>query len=100
MLVDDERAMIPPSDVGPPLGVVENQTFTTTAAAFLVDCVVLFTDGLVERRGEVIDDGLDALVTRVPEFRDCSELVDVARIAQSVPTPADDIAVIALLHSS
>jgi PAS domain S-box-containing protein len=102
MLVDDEGAMILTSDVvGPPLGVVENQSFTTTTATFPVGCcVVLFTDGLVERRGEVIDDGLDALVARVREFRDCSGLVDVACLAQSVPSPADDIAVIALLHSS
>ena len=56
--------------------------------------VVLYTDGLVERRGTTIDDGLDELRTLVEHAGEVNALVS-AIIAGMVPDEtADDIAVI------
>jgi anti-sigma regulatory factor (Ser/Thr protein kinase) len=57
--------------------------------------VVLYTDGLVERRGASIDDGLDELRALVPLGGDVDGLVSTI-ISRMVPEKtADDIAVIA-----
>jgi anti-sigma regulatory factor (Ser/Thr protein kinase) len=59
--------------------------------------LLLYSDGLVERRGASIDDGLEALVTAVREApKDPERLLDVIleRVVGSAPRN-DDIAVIA-----
>jgi putative methionine-R-sulfoxide reductase with GAF domain len=53
--------------VGPPLGVVPNLVRTSRTIALPAETsVLLYTDGLVERRDESLDDRLDALVRSVP----------------------------------
>jgi PAS domain S-box-containing protein len=60
--------------------------------------VVLYTDGLVERRGSLLDDGFDRLRTHLTDLaghpleRLCDELLD--RMLQG--TPQDDVALVAL----
>lgn len=58
------------------------------------DLVVLYTDGLVERRGEMIDDGLARLAQQVRDrpASDCSGLATY--LADLVPDPTDDIAIL------
>jgi serine/threonine-protein kinase RsbW len=51
---------------------------------------VLYTDGLVERRGEPIDDGLDRLVATVAQHRDVPSQQLVGRLAASLLPPASD----------
>jgi len=47
---------------GPPLGAVANLPRAATVVRFPADAtLVLYTDGLVERRGEALDSGLDRL---------------------------------------
>jgi serine phosphatase RsbU (regulator of sigma subunit) len=68
----------------PLLGLKAPEEYNVTAdfAFDTGDLVVMFTDGLVERRGETIDDGLKRLLGAVEEARDlspkalCSELLD------------------------
>jgi serine phosphatase RsbU (regulator of sigma subunit) len=86
--------------VDPPLAVHQARPRCTTTVQFpLGSVVVLYTDGLVQRRGELIDGGLDRLVAVVDELRDSSmeDLCD--RITGKLVEPADrhedDIAVIA-----
>jgi GAF domain-containing protein len=63
------------------------------------DIAVMFTDGLIERRGETIDDGLKRLVAAVESSRDlspqemCSALLDELTEGQE---PDDDIAVLVI----
>jgi anti-sigma regulatory factor (Ser/Thr protein kinase) len=53
--------------VTPPLGVSDLPTHPETVAEFPPGAaVVLYTDGLVERRGESIDEGLQRLLAAVP----------------------------------
>ncbi len=81
----------------PPLGVVE-ELETQSSRWPLTDgsILVLYTDGLVERRGEAITDGLERLRTAIytddPE-RLCARIMD-SMIGSYVP--ADDVAVLAL----
>jgi phosphoserine phosphatase RsbU/P len=49
-------------DSGPPLGAVPNVPRSTTVVPFPAEAtLVLYTDGLIERRGEAIDVGLERL---------------------------------------
>lgn len=50
------------SEVGPPLGVDEGASYeNSTADLRPADEMLLFTDGLIERRSELIDQGIDRL---------------------------------------
>ncbi|MDP9406856.1 MAG: SpoIIE family protein phosphatase [Actinomycetota bacterium] len=59
--------------------------------------VLLYTDGLVERRGEALDAGLARLVEAAGELRHLApdDLCD-ALLARLAPEPGDDIALVAL----
>jgi serine phosphatase RsbU (regulator of sigma subunit) len=81
--------------VGPPLGVAPSTYSPTTVELASGSALVAFTDGLVERRGESIDRGLDRLVDAAA---DGSGTVDalVTRLTGAPGTPSsDDVAVLA-----
>lgn len=82
---------------GTPMGVGTGRT-RQEQDVDLVDeqTIVFYTDGLVERRGEIIDDGLDRLagVLRATSDEPLQHLVD--RIIEEVSSGDDDIAVVAL----
>ncbi len=62
LLARSGRAALLESTIGPPLGVDEGALYVSSAANLLpADEILLFTDGLIERRGELIDQGLDRL---------------------------------------
>jgi serine phosphatase RsbU (regulator of sigma subunit) len=55
---------------GPPLGAVPNVPRAATVVPFPADAtLVLYTDGLIERRGESIDAGLERLSQSVTDTR-------------------------------
>ncbi|WP_433306337.1 PP2C family protein-serine/threonine phosphatase [Actinoplanes sp. CA-030573] len=87
-----------PSD--PPLGVDAQPRRRTTAVPLPPGAtLVLYTDGLVERRGEVIDVGLDRLTRIVepapPELL-CGRII--ARVGLNAPT--DDVALLVVRRFS
>jgi phosphoserine phosphatase RsbU/P len=92
-----EAATLWEGETSPPLGVVA-ELEPQSSRLSLVDgsVLVLYTDGLVERRGEDITEGLEHLRTvvssEVPE-RLCVQIMD-AMIGSYVP--ADDVALLAL----
>jgi serine phosphatase RsbU (regulator of sigma subunit) len=82
---------------GTPLGIDPNQDRkSSTIALDQDDLIVMFTDGLVERRGEVIDEGLDRLAAMLPQMTelDVQGVADgiLARLVQT--TPADDVVLV------
>lgn len=91
----------PPSFVdvplGPALGVVPHVSRASVAVALPTGAALLaYTDGLVERPGEVLDAGLERLLGAVrpaPPEALCDEVM-AALLAGT--TPRDDIAVLAL----
>lgn len=85
-----------------PIG-VSGQRFATTSTLTLDhgDDIVLFTDGLVERRGEDLGDSLDALVAAVREGPDDPEGLVASVLGRSVGTGPrqDDVCVLVLSRS-
>jgi serine phosphatase RsbU (regulator of sigma subunit) len=65
--------------------------------------VLLYTDGLVERRDSVIDAGMDRLVAHLRELagRPLDELCDALLDRMLAGTPQDDVALVAVrLHDA
>jgi GAF domain-containing protein len=85
---------------GPLLGFRGGRQSGTTSIPFNTgDLIVMFTDGLIERRREPIDDGLLRLANAVADFRHlapqsmCDALVAACTESRA---PSDDIAVLLL----
>jgi hypothetical protein len=63
------------------------------------DVIVMFTDGLVERRGEGIDDGLRRLGKTIEQVRDLSPQAMCAALLEEMTKdydPDDDVALLVI----
>ncbi len=99
----DGRARFLDDVNGSPLGTMVSGYSTATTPMPPGSLLVCYTDGLVERRDRIIDEGLDWLRQRVVEYAHddidtlCNKLVD----DPFVPHPArDDVCVLALRTGS
>lgn len=83
---------------GPPLGVSRLAREQRTVSLAVGDTLLLFTDGLVERRGEDIDDGLARLARALPALAAPDPGAGLRRVVEAVrdETYDDDIAALAL----
>ncbi|MFK3979710.1 PP2C family protein-serine/threonine phosphatase [Micromonospora sp. NPDC050397] len=82
--------------VDPPLGIGAVQVRHSTVVAFPPDAVLVgYTDGLVERRGELIDIGLDRL-RAATQPDDAETVCAVIMTALAPERPADDIALVGI----
>jgi serine phosphatase RsbU (regulator of sigma subunit)/anti-sigma regulatory factor (Ser/Thr protein kinase) len=86
--------------LAPPIGVTTHESFTEASAELPVGAtLVLYTDGLVERRGESLDEGLDRLAIELASrgAGDLEGLCDhlLSRLLQADPT-VDDVALLAV----
>jgi GAF domain-containing protein len=81
---------------GPPLGVIEAETWPSSERTLAPGArVVVFTDGLIERRTEPLDAGVDRIAAIAAQAPDLEALCESA-LGQA-PTPRfDDLALIAL----
>lgn len=91
-----------PTPEDPPIGVVPGAEFTRQKLVLeLGDRLVLYTDGLVERRGESIVDGMERLRQLVPADADaattCRTLLEALRSGADRP---DDICVVTLRRTA
>lgn len=93
---DGTPVQLPVAD-GPPLGVGAGQRTQTVVRLEVSDTVVMFTDGLIERRGEDITDGQSRLATAVASM--CGGRLEecLASLVEKVGDASrdDDIAVLA-----
>ncbi|MGH3973010.1 MAG: SpoIIE family protein phosphatase, partial [Pseudonocardiaceae bacterium] len=99
LLIEPEDIRYLTDGAGTPLGIPGRAPYPEAATRIEPGaCLLLYTDGLIERRGQIIDEGLDHLAANAKEL--CSEppttLLD-ALLARALPDtgPADDIALIA-----
>jgi serine phosphatase RsbU (regulator of sigma subunit)/integral membrane sensor domain MASE1/anti-sigma regulatory factor (Ser/Thr protein kinase) len=84
--------------LAPPVGVTSHDSFTEATAELPPDAtLVMYTDGLVERRGESLDEGLDRLARELAprEADDLDDLCDhlLAQLLRDDPT-VDDVALL------
>jgi hypothetical protein len=99
LLVESEDVRYLAEGAGGPLGVTRRPPYREAVTRIEPGaCVLLYTDGLIERRGQVIDEGLNHLATTATKL--CAQppttLLD-GLLAAALPDtgPADDIALIA-----
>ncbi len=95
ILVSDTSAGYVRTEVGLPLGVAPSSYTATTVHLASGSALVAFTDGLVERRGESIDLGLERLVSAAPDGPVTIEDLLARLTATRSPSGSDDVAVLA-----
>ncbi|WP_225095593.1 PP2C family protein-serine/threonine phosphatase [Streptomyces sp. CoH27] len=92
----DGEATLLPLPVGPPLGTGLGGYESATHPLAVGETLVLFTDGLVERRGEDIDDSLARLAAvRFPTGDGLDEVLDTILGRLDARYAEDDVAVLA-----
>jgi len=95
-----EPARLLPIDAGPPLGAVPNVPRAAAVVPFPPGAsLVLYTDGLVERRGESLDAGLDRLAQTVTDTRPEVVCRNVMFRLIGETLPDDDVALIVMRRS-
>jgi serine phosphatase RsbU (regulator of sigma subunit) len=88
-------AAVMPVSIGPPLGVDRRQSRSSRTIAFPDGATALFyTDGLIERRGQPIDAGIDRLCHAVRADEPETVCHDVLRHFVSGQTLRDDVAMV------
>jgi serine phosphatase RsbU (regulator of sigma subunit) len=88
-------------EVGPPFGIDAGPRQATVMCLPRDTGLVAFTDGLVERRGEDIDVGTDAVLHAVREADDLADAWSLlSRVVKAAPTGGqdDDVTVLALFR--
>ncbi|MBK3567076.1 SpoIIE family protein phosphatase [Streptomyces sp. MBT62] len=90
----DGRAELLPVPPGPPLGTGLSRYVSCTGPCAPGHTLLLYTDGLVERRHEDIDVSLRRL-TRIRVTADPEELLDLVLAEVAADDPEDDIALVA-----
>ncbi|MBX3287393.1 MAG: SpoIIE family protein phosphatase, partial [Actinobacteria bacterium] len=91
----DGTALVGEVAPGPPLATLPGRTHEVgTTHLGPGDLLVLYTDGLVERRGEVIDEGVARLVEHVRARGEGDGDAVASHLADLVPDPTDDIAIL------
>lgn len=93
LLVEPEEATFARVAVGPPVGVAHDHVYESATVPFGSDLtIVAFTDGLFERRGETIDDGLERLRTAGSGSHHPNEPAEVLQLIRERlgPEGADD----------
>ncbi|WP_435748126.1 SpoIIE family protein phosphatase [Nocardioides sp. SYSU DS0663] len=90
-------AVEPLEAVGPPLGAGFYGQEATTVSLHADDVLLLYTDGLVERRGEDLQEGIGRLVATLARFADrpVAELLDKVVAGSHAEEVDDDVALVA-----
>jgi serine phosphatase RsbU (regulator of sigma subunit) len=82
---------------GPPLGVGWGEHFSTTTFPLEIGTTIaLYTDGLVERRGEPVTDGIERLRSAMSSAHPARVTAEIMHRLVGTTTPHDDIALVVL----
>jgi serine phosphatase RsbU (regulator of sigma subunit) len=81
----------------PPLGIAGGSASDLELTVGLGDALLLYTDGLIERRGESLDRGLERLLVAVSDrFSDAGALAD--RIIEAMCGDLNDDCCLLVIH--
>jgi serine phosphatase RsbU (regulator of sigma subunit) len=96
VLIADGHAEVVATEVGPPIGVAEAHYGSTRLSLDEASTLLAFTDGLVERRGELLSDGVQRLEHAAACELPVEALLDEV-VSELVPSHAvDDVAVLGI----
>jgi serine phosphatase RsbU (regulator of sigma subunit) len=96
LLIEPAGASFVPTHVNPPLGVATDPFVATTFTVPAHSSLLAFTDGLVERRGEMLDAGMARLARVAEGFQgSLDELVSMVLRTQIEGSQEDDVALLA-----
>ena len=97
LMISPDGSEFVTTKVGVPVGVPEAVYDTVTLSTPRRSTLLAFTDGLVERRGESLDVGLERLRQAIPgDGRPLDDLLTTVIETMTVESTDDDIAVLAL----
>ena len=98
LLVTHDDARYVPTAIGPPLGVATSEPYRAVTVSVPASSTLLaYTDGLIERRGETLDVGLERLRRGALRSDGSVEELLTSVLAQAIPTgSADDTAILGL----
>lgn len=95
LLVDSETARYLATEIGPPIGVTLDAHYDTVTHSLPADAILLlFTDGLFERRGEPIDTGLERLRQSAIGHEDLDEMLETLTAHPNATEAHDDTAIV------
>ena len=102
LVVDGPRSRFLDAPVGPPIGVRRGSRYRSTTVELPLGATLLaYTDGLVERRGEVLDDGLARLRAAAAHLEAPVEDLLTSILAVLAPDGSDDdTAILALRRTT
>jgi serine phosphatase RsbU (regulator of sigma subunit) len=91
LLVSAERTEFIAVPTGAPIGIPQPEPYVATTVPIPADATLLaYTDGLVERRGETLDDGLRRLMAAVSSTEARGEMLVEELMHNLVPDGCDD----------
>jgi serine phosphatase RsbU (regulator of sigma subunit) len=97
LLIDHDSAAFVEAERGVPVGIDPSASYATTTINVPPGATMLaFTDGLIERRGEVIDVGLERLRASVPHDSSLDDIITTVIETMAPDGPKDDIALIGM----
>ena len=99
LLVDRRTGVVVRLDQAsaPPIGVAEPGDIIEATVASTQDAVLaMYTDGLIERRGQNIDEGIDLLGRVVASSADVTPDRIVRNVSEALGAPDDDVALLLL----
>ncbi|MET0729113.1 MAG: SpoIIE family protein phosphatase [Acidimicrobiales bacterium] len=94
----DHEVEVLASGHGMPIGIMDHDYSSSDTVLAKRDLVVIYTDGLIERRDESLSDGLDRLSQAVHSYQggDLDELVDSVLLKVAPDERADDVCILAV----
>jgi anti-sigma regulatory factor (Ser/Thr protein kinase) len=90
-----DRASAPPIGVAEPGDIVEARMLPSEHAV-----LAMYTDGLIERRGQNIDEGIDLLGRLIATGVDASPVRIVRNVSEAIGAPDDDVALLVVSMDS
>jgi serine phosphatase RsbU (regulator of sigma subunit) len=96
IVLDSSGVSFLATNVGPPIGVASSYDYSSVTHVLAPgSTVIMFTDGVFERRGETVDTGLERLRTSVPAGADrLDDVLDGLVAHQIIPESHDDSALL------
>lgn len=96
LIIADGTAGFANAPTGRPLGISHTTYETTSVTMAPGSALIAFTDGLVERRGETLDTGLERLAQSIAVTGPLTTVLDDVLVSMTPNGAEDDIAILAL----